>query len=265
MTIHRVPMCRCGHEAHPDIVCPRCGCERSTRRDSPIPSEAGVSSDALAELRRLAHTIELAATVFRKNARALIDALDRHERRAPSRSNGQVVAALAPSAAAGLAVGLRMVLTALAQAWPGGLTRAALTILTGYKKTTRDLYVRQLRSLDLLRDDEVGYLYVTPKGQAALGAAYRPLPTGSALREHWLKKLPTGEAALLREACHAFPHAVGRDRLSEITGYKKTTRDLYLRKLAARHLVSTDASGVYASPALFDSATTANASQAMPS
>ncbi len=169
------------------------------------------------------------------------------QRPAPAapRTNGH-----APAGEAMLAKGERAVLIAIAQ-HPNGVTSEQLTVLTGYKKTTRDVYIRKLVERGEAAKNG-GLIVATAEGVSALGAAYEPLPTGDALREHALARLPAGERKLLEILCSAYPESTGRDELTEASGYKKTTRDVYIRKLAARELVSVAAGGaVRASDMLF--------------
>lgn len=136
-----------------------------------------------------------------------------------------------------LGIGERTVLIAIAQQ-DGGAARDQLSILTGYKRSTRDAYLQRLRVAGLIEGQ--GDLHVaTPEGIAALGDSYEPLPTGDALRTYWLNKLPEGERRLLEPLLDAYPNAVGRDALDEATGYKRSTRDAYLQRLASRRLVET--------------------------
>jgi hypothetical protein len=60
-----------------------------------------------------------------------------------------------------------------------GVRREQLTVLTGYKRSTRDAYVQRLGERGCVsRDGE--RIVATPAGIATLGADYQPLPTGSA-------------------------------------------------------------------------------------
>lgn len=145
--------------------------------------------------------------------------------------------------------GERRVLTAIAQ-HVDGVSREQLSILTAYKRSTRDKYLQLLNGR--------GYVHVTGKtiiatdaGVDALGSAFEPLPVGAALREHWLRELPEGEARILRELVDAYPDGVTRDELSEHTGYKRSTRDKYLQLLRARHLITVSDGAPRAADMLF--------------
>lgn len=147
--------------------------------------------------------------------------------------------------------GERVVLVAIAQ-HAEGVTREQLTVLTGYKRSSRDTYLQRLRERGLIEasGDQVG---ATDDGIRALGDDYDPLPTGAALREHWLGRLPEGERKVLEAVCRAFPESVSREDLDEITGYKRSSRDTYIQRLSARRLVESVGRGeVRASAALFD-------------
>lgn len=143
--------------------------------------------------------------------------------------------------------GERKVLTAIAQY--EGVDREQLTVLTGYKKSSRDAYLQRLRSKGLTADNG-RIIEATDEGIKALGA-YEKLPEGDSLREYWLNRLPEGEAKILTIVCHAYPRPIQRDAID--AGYLKSSRDAYLQRLAARKLVSFPARGaVLASRNLFD-------------
>jgi uncharacterized protein len=149
--------------------------------------------------------------------------------------------------------GERTVLTAVAQ-HQAGVTREQLTVLTGYKRSSRDTYLQRLRAAGLV--DQQGETFLaTDAGLAALGPDFEPLPTGSALREHWRGRLPGGELRLYEVLIDAYPKAVDRDALSEATDYKRSSRDTYLQRLNARQLIELVGKGaVRASSQLFEEA-----------
>lgn len=154
----------------------------------------------------------------------------------------------ATGAAGNLPQGERAILVAVAQSG-GYMDRTNLSLLTGYKKTTRDLYIRRLASQGYLEHVNGGEVGITKSGTAALGR-FDPLPVGVALRDYWLQKLPTGESQILRQV---WGNDLSRDQISEKTGYKNTTRDLYLRRLAAMKLITyTERGRVHAASALYD-------------
>lgn len=142
---------------------------------------------------------------------------------------------LAPS---DLPQGERRILTAIAQ-YEQGVTREQLTVLTGYKRSSRDTYLQRLRSRDLIVMTG-GTIVATDVGVEALGGDFEPLPTGAALREHWLRELPEGERRILAELVAVWPEGMHRDDLADRTGYKRSSRDTYLQRLRSRQLVTTD-------------------------
>lgn len=150
-----------------------------------------------------------------------------------------------------LSKGERAVLVACAQHQPNGCTREQLSILTGYKRSTRDAYIQRLRekNLLLLVDNQV---MATPAAVTTLGDDFEPLPTGASLRQHWLERLPRGERLILEVLCERYPDPVQRDAISEYTGFARSSRDAYLQRLSARQLVKTDRGTATASPFLFD-------------
>jgi uncharacterized protein len=147
--------------------------------------------------------------------------------------------------------GERAVLTAAAQ-HDGGVTREQLTVLTGYKRSSRDTYLQRLRERDLIAMGGER-IVATDSGIAALGPDFEPLPTGEALLEHWRARLPAGERAVLEVVVAAWPDAVDRERISEATQYQRSSRDTYLQRLRSRQLITEAGRGqVRASPNLME-------------
>lgn len=151
-----------------------------------------------------------------------------------------------------LGTGELKILTAVAQ-YPNGATREQLTVLTGYKRSSRDTYLQRLLSKRYVDHFSNGILVASTKGLDALGNDFEPLPTGDALQSHWRDRLPTGERRILHQLIVAYPQAVERDVITEQTGYKRSSRDTYLQRLSARQLIITiDRGAVRASDLLFD-------------
>jgi hypothetical protein len=138
--------------------------------------------------------------------------------------------------------------------YPEGCSRKQLTVLTGYRRSTRDTYLQRL--------GERGYVELrgatavaTEAGLAVLGPDFEPLPIGSALLAHWRSRLPEGERKLLDLVVTAYPESIDREVLSEGTGFKRSSRDTYLQRLGAKRLVQSVGRGaVKASDLLFDGA-----------
>lgn len=149
--------------------------------------------------------------------------------------------------------GERAILTACAQHQPNGCTREQLSVLTGDKRSTRDAYLQRLREKGCVAAEGTHFV-VTDAGIALLGSDFQPLPTGPALREHWLQRLPRGEAEILQHLCDSYPKPLTRDVLSELTGFARSTRDAYLQRLRARQLVKLSGEGPIAASILFDAA-----------
>lgn len=155
-----------------------------------------------------------------------------------------------------IGTGERAILIATAQ-YSDGVTREQLTVLTQYKRSSRDAYIQRLQAKGYVafsgRD-----IKATQDGINFLGPDYAPLPTGAALREHLMRTLPEGERKILSvliEACEnpLEDSLVTREDLSTQTGYQRSTRDAYLQRLSARQLVSFEGRGmVKASEILFE-------------
>jgi hypothetical protein len=146
--------------------------------------------------------------------------------------------------------GERLVLSAIAQ-YQEGVLRDQLSVLTGYKRSTRDAYIQRLFGKNYVQYSGSG-LIATQEGIDALGPDFEPLPTGEALQQYWINKLPEGERKILDFLISAYPNPADRDRISEATGYKRSTRDAYIQRLTARKLCESDRAGVVASATLFE-------------
>lgn len=166
------------------------------------------------------------------------------EPRAGNRTEPRPVAA---SAQPVLPKGETAVLTALAQ--HGVCDRAQLSLLTGYRRSSRDAYIQRLVGKGYAHI-QGGEVRPTREGVAALGS-HEKLPSGEKLREWWHERLPVGEAAVLTRVCAEWPGTISRQELSEHTGYKRSSRDAYIQRLKARHLVVVQSDGVKASDSLF--------------
>jgi hypothetical protein len=149
-----------------------------------------------------------------------------------------------------LPTGEAATLRALIQ-YPDGLRREQLTVLTGYKRSSRDAYIQRLRDRGFVATggDRV---QATDAGVAAMPDA-EPLPTGAALQDWWFARLPEGESRVLRILVDVYPEQIRREAIDESTGYQRSSRDAYLQRLRAKQLVDEPARGeVRAAAALFD-------------
>ncbi len=151
-----------------------------------------------------------------------------------------------------LPIGERATLSALIQ-YPDGLERRQLTVLTSYKRSTRDAYIARLRDRGFV-DTNGDRVLATDAGRDALPDA-EALPVGAALQQFWFAKLPAGEAEILKILVEVYPEPIRKDALDESTGFKRSTRDAYLSRLAAKELVVEPGRGeVRAVDTLFDGA-----------
>ena len=151
-----------------------------------------------------------------------------------------------------LATGEHRVLVAAAQhASQGGVTREQLTVLCGYKRSSRDTFIQRLRAAELLKveGDKVA---PTERGMEYLGSDFEALPSGKALLEYWRQRLSEGERRVLDAAVSVYPDGVSRDQLDAETGYKRSSRDTFIQRLRSRQLCTTTGGEVRASDMLFD-------------
>lgn len=141
------------------------------------------------------------------------------------------------------------ILTAAGQ-YPEGITRSHLTVLTDYKRSSRNTYISRLIQAGLIKmsGDSV---VITSAGVARLGDNYDPLPTGDALRQRLLSELPAGEKAILERLIEVYPDPLTRDEISELTGYLRSSRNTYLSRMTAREIIEVAGSEVRASDKLF--------------
>lgn len=149
-----------------------------------------------------------------------------------------------------LPIGERKILTAAAQ-YPDGVSGEQLTILTGYKRSSRDAYVLRLRNRGYVEGGS-DRLQATSAGVHALGDDFAPLPTGNDLQDYWRNRLTGGELAIFEASVAAWPHAVDRESLGETTEYKRSSRDAYIQRLKSRKVITVGREGVRASDILFD-------------
>ena len=140
-----------------------------------------------------------------------------------------------------LPIGEFRLLTAIAQ-YPDGVSREQLSVLAGYKRSSRDTYLQRLRERGyfVFNGDQ---LLATEAGLAMLGSGFLPLPVGPPLQDYWMNRLPVGEAKLLQVLLDAYPKAVDREILSDKTGYKRSSRDTYLQRLLTRRLIVSEGRG----------------------
>jgi hypothetical protein len=210
-----------------------------------LAAQAAEVSRRLESLRRAG--LEYAAQPAEKDV-----TLKRIERRDDEKRTGMPLARVTPVTRGekGLPSGERAVLTACAQ-YPKGATREQLTVLTGYKRSSRDTYLQRLR--------EKGYVTIagntsqaTRPGVEALGPDFTPLPTGARLRDYWLERLPEGERKILGLLMACYPRALDRLSIDRQTDYKRSSRDTYIQRLRSRQLLEIVAGGeVRASEELF--------------
>lgn len=190
----------------------------------------------------------LAETERRDRATALADA--RRRANMSTKPLDRQIVDRAPRSNGTLPKGERAVLIAAAQ-HPNGVTRQQLTVLTGYKRSSRDAYIQRLRERGYI-DAAGDRIHAYDAGIRALGDDYQPLPTGAALREHVLRTLPEGERKVLELLIELYPDATMRETIDSTTGYKRSSRDAYLQRLSARELIAFSNGMPRASADLFD-------------
>jgi hypothetical protein len=147
-----------------------------------------------------------------------------------------------------LTEGERRVLTAAAQ-YGEGVTREQISVLTSYKRSTRDKYLQLLAQKGYVTPGGAE-LVATDAGRAALGD-FEELPTGQALVDYWMQRLPEGERRIFEIVVAAYPNGVRRDELDGPTGFKRSTRDKYLQHSIARRILEPAGAGEVRAAATF--------------
>lgn len=132
--------------------------------------------------------------------------------------------------------GAREVLKAAAQ-YENGVTDEQISVLTGYKKTSRTTFKQQLLSSGYLIRSGRGY-QATELGMNELGDDYEPLPQGQSLQDHWMRTLSGGELECFKVYVQHYPNEVSLEQLMEATGYLKTSVTTFRQKLSARNLIT---------------------------
>lgn len=140
-----------------------------------------------------------------------------------------------------LGKGEREILNAIGQHEEGIMTEH-IAVLTGYKQTSRRVYLQRLTAGGYATQSN-GVYTATQEGIDALGDGFRPLPTsGLALREHFMQTLPEGEKKVLYAIMAGnddTAQGVSREYIEQETGYKTTSVRVYIRRLTARKAVET--------------------------
>jgi len=141
--------------------------------------------------------------------------------------------------------GERKILAALIQFQ--GCERDQLSVLVGYKRSSRDAYIGRLIAKGYAEKDGATIL-PTAVGKAVAGDI-DPLPRGRALQDYWQANLPAGEWRILEIAIAAYPLRMMRSDF-DAAGFKRSSRDAYIGRLKARRLLD-DSDGLRASETLF--------------
>lgn len=148
-----------------------------------------------------------------------------------------------------LGPGEMKILTAAGQ-HPAGITRGHLTILTGYKRSSRNTYISRLVQRGLI-EAAGDAIQITDAGVTELGNDFDPLPTGDALQQRLLTELPAGEKSILKVLIDAYPNGLSRDAITEATGYMRSSRNTYLSRMTAREIIEVNGQEVRAADNLF--------------
>jgi CRP-like cAMP-binding protein len=132
----------------------------------------------------------------------------------------------------------------------GEVSKGALITLTGYRKSTRNRLLHELRALQCITE-RGSFVYPTDEGRRR--CPMEDLPTGDKLMQWWLERLSDGQAVMLRAVAAAYPNAITREEAGGTVNYAKSTCNRLLHELQASQLVTVPSRGlVRASEKLFD-------------
>lgn len=150
-----------------------------------------------------------------------------------------------------LPLGETKVLIAVAQY--GSIERDTISVLTSYKRATRDAYIDRLRKAGYVEGMRGAPVTITELGRSILPADFTPLPTGEKLQQYWIDRLPLGERKIFEVMLTHGAGEVEREELSDKTEFKRATRDAYLQRMRSKKIVEDAGPGkVKLSQNLFD-------------
>lgn len=263
----RNTICSCSHERfdhrRDSGTCTKCDCKEfdDTGAAKKKPRGGRGQIDSLHPARRqLYEEITSAVDRFLKTVGVHLQASV--PGRKPSRkkssfdSVGEIQAALPTlvkgSGAASLGKGERKCMIAIAQHGAEGVTKAQLTQLTGYKRSTRNAYVARLRQAKFVSEGggsvEAGFpnerIVALPAGIVWLGSDYERLPVGDALYRYWCNKLgDSGEREILQLARRHFPSSLEKTTIDAHLEMARSTRNAYCSRLKTKRLITEPTKG----------------------
>jgi predicted transcriptional regulator len=150
----------------------------------------------------------------------------------------------------GLPSGERRLLVAIAQQRGGGATLSLLRLLSGFKTSSVKTYLTRLRGKGLVTN-EGDRFHLTAGAYEILGD-FEPLPTGRALRDHWLSELPDGESKILSILFGVYPHVMSVDEIVQRTPYTLSSVKTYVTRLKTKGLIVVEGGAPRASAILFE-------------
>ena len=103
--------------------------------------------------------------------------------------------------------------------YPAGRSRAQLAILTKYALHGGGFLnaLGSLRTKELIEGRDP--YQITESGRQAIGV-WEVLPTGSALREHWITKLSKAERLIIQALAAGYPQPLSKAEVARVTGYE---------------------------------------------
>lgn len=199
---------------------------------------------AIPTVEGLHHVVETPTGIYQAFERALpMQTVPSAERKASTvtpKSHDTVPAPVSDTSVKGGALAMLKIIAMYGTV--GGVSSEGILVMTGYKATSRRVYLGELKSKGLAYE-EGGLFLPTADGIAILGTDYSPLPTGSGLKDYWLENLTGGELQIFEQLVAAYPKALHKDEIEEKTGYKATSIRVYANKLQVRRAVESAGAG----------------------
>lgn len=133
--------------------------------------------------------------------------------------------------ASDLPKGLSTVLAAIVRCGARGCTQAHLSLLTGYKRTSLQTYLSDLKAADFIQTTD-GRHHPTGDGKRASGVA--PFESGDVLAA-----LPAGERSVIDAIASTGSAGCTNPHLTVLTTYKRSSLLTYTSNLKVREIVET--------------------------
>ena len=147
--------------------------------------------------------------------------------------------------------GEALILGAIIQFQDRGLSPEQISVLTTYKRATRDKYLSFLIKKGLVSKNGSRMIFPTDEGIKIM-PHIQALPTGQELQRYWLDNLPIGEKKILEICLEIYPQWIEKSNIDSATGQARATRDKYIGFLRAKYLIEDQSGSIRAHADLFN-------------